>query len=177
MIRKIPNETPSYHFYNANPKGKRTGDCVVRAISAATGKTWEEVLQGLTEIALKFKLMPNDDKCYSRYLESFGWKKEKQPRKDDNTKYTGSEFCELLDSENCEYILPYQSSTDTVIAKIGGHHIVCIKIHDYEHRGAFVRLAFGRHTVGALRIVFVFEQLLRFVHPLPPALKDCSYAL
>ena len=134
MIRKIPNETPSYHFYNANPKGKRTGDCVVRAISAATGKTWEEVLQGLTEIALKFKLMPNDDKCYSRYLESLGWKKEKQPRKDDNTKYTGSEFCELLDSENCEYILPYQSSIDTVIAKIGGHHIVCIKIHDYEHK-------------------------------------------
>lgn len=134
MIKRIPNETSTFHFYNANPKDKRTSDCVVRAIATATGKPWEEVLQGLTEFALKYKLMPNDDKCYGRYLESLGWRKEKQPRKDDNTKYTGSEFCELLDSEDCEYILNYKSSINTVIAKIGGHHIVCIKLHDGEHK-------------------------------------------
>lgn len=134
MIKKIPKETSTYHFYNANPKDRRTGDCVIRAIATATDKTWEEVLQGLTEIALKYKIMPNDEKCYDRYLASLGWRKEKQPRKEDNTKYTGSEFCELLDSDYCEYAINYQSSTDTIIAHIGGHHIVCIKIHDYEHK-------------------------------------------
>lgn len=127
MIKRIPNETSTFHFYNANPKENRAADCVIRAIAAATGKTWEEVLKELTEIALKYKLMPNEKKCYDRYLKKLGWKKEKQPRKADNTKYTGSEFCEFLDSADCEYI-------DTVIAHIGGHHIVCIKVHDLAHK-------------------------------------------
>ena len=134
MIKKIPQETSTFHFFNANPKGKKTDDCVLRAISTATGKTWDEVLKELTVFALKYKLMPNDDKCYGRYLESLGWRKEKQPRKEDNTKYTGAEFCELLDSDKCEYALDFYSSTDTIIAHIGGHHIVCIKKHDYEHK-------------------------------------------
>lgn len=35
---KIPNNTESFHYYNANPKNKNVGDCVVRAIAFATGK-------------------------------------------------------------------------------------------------------------------------------------------
>ena len=32
-----------YSYYNPNPiKNKRVGDCVVRALSKATGKSWEE---------------------------------------------------------------------------------------------------------------------------------------
>lgn len=134
MIRKTPKETSTFHFFNANPKGNRSADCVIRALSTATGKTWDDVLSDLTEIALKYKLMPNEKKCYERYLKDLGWTKENQPRKDDNTKYTGREFCELLDAEYCEYELDYHGSTDTVIARIGGHHIVCIKLHDYDHK-------------------------------------------
>lgn len=37
MIRKIPPETSTFHFHNENPKGRRTGDCVIRAIARATG--------------------------------------------------------------------------------------------------------------------------------------------
>lgn len=134
MIKNVPKETNSFHYYNANPKDKRTSDCVVRAIATATDKTWEEVLQGLTEIAIKYKLMPNDVKCYTRYLESLGFTKHKQPRKWDNTKYTGSDFCEMLGSDNCDYILEYNTSKETVLAHIGGHHIVCIKEHDGQHK-------------------------------------------
>jgi len=35
--------------YNANPVNNRVGDCVIRAISKATGNTWEEIY---TKIAL-----------------------------------------------------------------------------------------------------------------------------
>ena len=37
----------SYAYYNENPLGKSTGDCVIRAISKALGKTWDEVYVGL----------------------------------------------------------------------------------------------------------------------------------
>lgn len=130
MIKKIPKETNTFHFHNENPKGKRTGDCTLRAIAAATGKSWDEVLDGVCEIAHKFKLMPGDDKCYGRYLESLGWVKNKQPRKWDNTKYTGAEWCEEITED---YERGFSRATifaDNVIAHIGGHHIVCIKLDE-----------------------------------------------
>lgn len=33
--------------YNPNPNGKFIGDCVIRAITAVTGKAWHEVYVGL----------------------------------------------------------------------------------------------------------------------------------
>ena len=39
-----------FHFYNANPSGKRTTDCVIRAISTATDQTWEETFNGLAQL-------------------------------------------------------------------------------------------------------------------------------
>ena len=34
-----------------------------------------------------------------KYLDQLGWTKHKQPRKDDNTKYTGKEFCQILNRD------------------------------------------------------------------------------
>ena len=132
-MKNIPKDTWGFHYHNANPKGKRTGDCVIRAIATATDKSWDKVLDDLVEIAHKYKLSPTDKKCYGKYLESLGWHKQKQPRKDDNTKFTGEEFCDLLDSPDRDYLLEYHSSIARVIAHIGGHHIVCIM----EHNGGY----------------------------------------
>jgi hypothetical protein len=63
--------------------------------------------------------MLNDKKCYEKWLETKGWVKKAQPRKDDNTKYTGSEFCKEVQ----EYTFNYPSR---IFAKIGGHHVVAI---------------------------------------------------
>lgn len=93
MIRKIPEETATFHFHNENPKGKRTSDCVIRAIARATGQSWEEVLTGLYQVALQLKTAPADKECYERYLGQQGWLKHPQPRKDDGKKYTISEWC------------------------------------------------------------------------------------
>ncbi|MBR4672820.1 MAG: hypothetical protein IKO78_06485 [Bacilli bacterium] len=40
-----------YKFYNENPLNKYTDDCVVRAISCATNKSWDYVYDYLSDIA------------------------------------------------------------------------------------------------------------------------------
>ena len=40
-----------YKFYNANAVNKYEDDCVVRAISCATGKSWDYVYDYLSDIA------------------------------------------------------------------------------------------------------------------------------
>ena len=134
MKRKLPKDTQYFTYYDANPKGKKTGDCVVRALATAMNKSWDEVLTDLYTYALKYKQMLNDDTLYKKYLKDNGWIILKQPRKYDNTKYTGFEFCEEL--QECGFKYDDNISideTDNIIAHIGGHHIVAIingKIND-----------------------------------------------
>ena len=40
-----------YKFYNKNPLNKYTDDCVIRAISCATNKSWDYVYDYLSDIA------------------------------------------------------------------------------------------------------------------------------
>lgn len=90
--QKYPN-TATFKFENRNPKGRvGTGDCVYRAISSALGKDWCEVVRELAELACETGYCPNDASNYCLYLERHGFKKHKQPRHDDGTKYTLAEF-------------------------------------------------------------------------------------
>lgn len=93
MIRKIPHETSTFHFHNENPKDRRTGDCVIRAIARASGDSWEDTLTGLCAVGLRVKSQPSHQDCYEKYLAEQGWVKGKQPRKADGTKYTVAEWC------------------------------------------------------------------------------------
>ena len=127
MKRNIPKNTAYFTYANANPKGKITGDCVIRALATAMNKTWDEVLTDLYQYALKHKQMLDCSQLYSKYLKDQGWIKLKQPRKYDNTKYTGIEFCEELQSSTCfKHEGYYLDSCDKFIAHIGGHHVVAI---------------------------------------------------
>ena len=36
-----------FSYFNPNPAGQKVGDCTVRAIAKATGKSWDEVYIGL----------------------------------------------------------------------------------------------------------------------------------
>lgn len=112
-------DTSTFRFFNANPKNRITGDCVIRALTVALDEPYETVYRELFEFSIKTKYMLNDKKCYEKWLETKGWIKQPQPRKDDNTKYTGKEFCE----EVKEYSFNYP---DRIFAKIGSHHVVAI---------------------------------------------------
>lgn len=121
-MEKYP-DTATFYFYNANPHNKFVGDCVIRAICTALEQSWEQTVRELTEIGIKYGYLVDEPKCYGRYLESKGWVKCKQPRKKDNTKYTGREFCEKLQ----EWSSDIPTSVDgRYIAHIGGHHMVAI---------------------------------------------------
>lgn len=115
-------DTSVFHYYNANPKSKIGGDCVIRAICTALNQSWEQTVRELTEVGIKYGYVLNDKHTYERYLKEKGWVKHKQPRKEDNTKYTGFEFCKIFSVKN-----------KNIIAHIGSHHIVAIingKIND-----------------------------------------------
>ena len=113
--QKYPN-TRTFFYYNANPKNRITGDCTFRAIALAMDKPWEDVVMEMARMSCDTGYAINDKKGIERYLSMNGWVKHSQPRKLDNTKYTGKEFCKHLDKAN-----------GNVIATIGGTHVVCIK--------------------------------------------------
>ena len=122
--QKYP-DTDTFHYYNANPHNKFTDDCVIRALSTAMNQSWEQTFNELCKISVKYGLMPTDIKCYGRYLKEKGWIKHSQPRKSDNSKYTGKEFVKKVLINTSQHV--------NVIAHIGGHHIVAVingKIND-----------------------------------------------
>jgi hypothetical protein len=116
-IRKIPKETDYYKYHNANPKNRRTTDCVLRALATFLDKSWEEVYEDLYPLGMKYKVPMDDRKSYSKYLQSLGYEMQKQPRKEwNNCKYTGKEFIDYCTSKHSNYLI-----------HIGGHHLSCIK--------------------------------------------------
>ena len=106
----------TFHFYNANPFGKYTGDCVVRAISVATETDWEEVVLGLATTACLTGYSMCSKEGFDKYLENHGWVKNPQPRKANGKKYTGKEFGRWA----------VKNGIDRAVAKIGGHHVVAV---------------------------------------------------
>lgn len=59
-----------YKFYNANPRGRHVNDCTVRAISLATGQSWDEIYRELSHFAQLLCIMPDDVTYIDEYLEA-----------------------------------------------------------------------------------------------------------
>lgn len=115
-------ETSTYHFFNSNPKNRITSDCVIRAICTATEIPYNTVVMEMAELQCKTGYELSSKKAIEEYLKIKGWVKHAQPRKTNNTKYSGKEFCEKKVRNSKKYI-----------AMIGGQHMVAIinaKIYD-----------------------------------------------
>lgn len=108
-------DTNTFHFYNANPHNRFTTDCVIRAISTATEIPYNQVVMEMAEMQCKTGFDPSENKLIDKYLKSKGWTRRPQPKKADNTKYTGTEYCEILKGDQ------------TIICSLGTHHLSCIK--------------------------------------------------
>ena len=59
-----------WEYYNCNPLKREVNDCVVRAISLAEGKSWDETYQILSEIAQKNAIILDDTLFVEKYLNS-----------------------------------------------------------------------------------------------------------
>ena len=115
-------DTSTFHYYNANPKKRITGDCVFRAFALALQQDYNKTVMEMAELMCKTGYALNDAKGEHKYLEMKGWTKHSQPKKPNGTKYTGKEFCKMLAKKDQRYI-----------AHIGGHHMVAIvggKVND-----------------------------------------------
>jgi len=57
-----------FSFYNANPLGRRVNDCTVRAISRATGRSWDDIYRELSGFAQHLGVMPDNVFYIDAYL-------------------------------------------------------------------------------------------------------------
>ena len=104
-------DTSTFHYYNANPHNRITGDCWVRAICNALEIPYNQVVMEMAEFQCKTGY--SAEQLIDRYLKSKDWVKQPQPKKNNGTKYTGKEFCKRM-------------SCERTIANIGANHIVAI---------------------------------------------------
>ena len=120
---KIPADNRYFKYVNANPAGKRTGDCIMRAVAEASRATWDECVDGLCAIAHDKRIAPQDPAAERELLKRLGFAQMKQPKKVNGKKLTGREFCTWLDSQVLLGALP---AGVRVVANIGAHHVVAV---------------------------------------------------
>lgn len=58
-----------WQYYNANARGNNVNDCVVRAISKAENKTWNETYNELSKIAQYEGILLDDVDFVENYLD------------------------------------------------------------------------------------------------------------
>lgn len=110
-------DTSVFHFHNENPKNRFTTDCNIRAISTACNIPYNEVVMQFAQLQCTTGYDASSPEAIDRLLKQLGWVKQRQPRKPNNRKYTGKEFCQLIQRLGL---------TQTIIANIGGCHIAAI---------------------------------------------------
>lgn len=92
MAKTTHNEGGCFRYYNCNPHHKHTPDCVIRAIAAGEGESWETTLRNLTECMIKHGDMLSTPELYGKYLKDRGWVKQKQPKTKDGKKIKIKDF-------------------------------------------------------------------------------------
>ena len=59
-----------FTYYNANPYGRHISDCVIRALSVLTDRTWNEVYDEMTDLAGDVGMMFDRVEFVEDYLDS-----------------------------------------------------------------------------------------------------------
>jgi len=81
-----------YIYLNPNPQELKTYDCVIRAISIATDKSWYEVYVGVCLKGLELSMMPSTNGVWGEYLKDLGFTRHIIPDTCP-TCYTIKDFC------------------------------------------------------------------------------------
>ena len=122
-------DTETFRNVNVNPKGRNTGDCVIRALASVTSNGWDDVLDSLVEIAHRTKYSVASREVYTEYLNGYGFVQRKQIKHFDGKKYTGEQFCRYLDELTEETGKEY-----VVFAHIGTKHVTSFKMYNGKYR-------------------------------------------
>lgn len=99
-----------YRYLNKNPKARDVNDCVIRSISCAEDRSWDNVYDELSELAQKEGILLDDVRFVEPYLDN----------KYERTCYKNNKFAmtvrEFIDSH----------SSGTYLITMQGH-ITCVK--------------------------------------------------
>lgn len=102
----------AYQYFNNNPSGKMTGDCVVRAVSLATDENWQKTYIGLALQGFLMSEMMNADIVWGAYLRNNGFIRRAIPNTCSDC-YTIGDFA--ADHPQGIYVLGTGSHAVTVI--------------------------------------------------------------
>ena len=105
---------------NKNPKNRKTGDCSTRALCNILKISYDKALEEQCEAAKKYCFGITTKETIDKVMQKYGWKKQKQPRKLNNTKYKVYEMDEVLSSDEME---------DGALVLIANHWTV---VRDYQ---------------------------------------------
>jgi len=101
-----------YKHYNPNPRGIQAGDCVIRAISAVTGQSWQDVYVVLSVQGYAMGDWGNSDRVWGAYLRSRGYRRETLPNTCPDC-YTVADFA--ADHPHGNYVLGTGSHAVAVV--------------------------------------------------------------
>lgn len=65
----------AFLLLNPNPKNARVGDCVIRALSIATRKSWEDIYTALAVYGFMLCDMPSSNAVWGAYLKDQGYER------------------------------------------------------------------------------------------------------
>ena len=107
----------AFIFQNPNPQKKLVGDCVIRAISITTGKSWQDVFIDLMIQSFMLCDVPTSNFVWGSYLHDLGYQRKIIPDTCPDC-YTVEKFAE--DHKNGRYVL----GTGThAIAVVSGNYL------------------------------------------------------
>lgn len=106
----------AFKIYNPNPYNNLVIDCTVRAISKATGQSWDETYIGLAVEGYAVKDMSNSNRVWGQYVKRLGFKKFSLPNTCPDC-YTVKQFC--VDNPRGTFLLAT------------GSHVVAVVNGDY----------------------------------------------
>lgn len=105
-----------YVSFNPNPiPHNRVGDCVIRAISKALGKSWEETYIGIALQGFSMGDLPSANHVWGQYLRDRGFSRHMVP--EEIEPYTVADFA----SDHLQ---------GTYVLALNGH-VVCVVDGDY----------------------------------------------
>ena len=101
-----------YVEFNPNPIGSNVGDCVIRALSLATGEDWETTYLDLCKLGLEMHDMPSANYVWGTYLKERGFIREVIPNTCPSC-YSVKDFC--IDNPVGLFVLATGSHVVTVL--------------------------------------------------------------
>lgn len=99
-------------YYNPNPRGRRVGDCAVRALAKATGQSWHAAYKELVAQAVYDGDMPSADAVWGACLAQRGFKRFAVPNSCPDC-YTAADFA--ADHPHGVFVLGFGGHTATIV--------------------------------------------------------------